>query len=192
MDQVGVFIHIPKTAGMSISKALKVQKYRNRRRLVKGAEYDGIVTFGHEMLPFLYRHGLAPKDAFTFAFCRNPFDRAVSLWTFNNKRNGLDLAFSEFCRNLGEWGWRIRSPQARWTDGVTLDFLGRYENIQADFVRLCGILGVEREKPLPRLNVGLRPPCRTVYDDETTALVRAHYARDFERFGYADDCIPDR
>ena len=186
-----IFIHIPKTAGMSISKALKVQKYRNRRRLIEGAEYEGIVTFGHEMLPWLQRRGLAPLDAFTFAFCRNPYDRAVGLWAFNNKRNGFSLTFQEFCTRLDTWGWRIRSRQARWVEGVALDFLGRFETLQADFERLCGLLGVERQKALPHLNQTEHAPYRTYYDSTTAALVRAHYKRDFERFGY-DDSLPDR
>lgn len=186
-----VFIHIPKTGGMSISKALKATKYRNRRRLVPGAEYSGIVTFGHELLPWLQRRNLAPVDCFTFAFCRNPYDRAVSLWAFNNKRNGLSLTFREFCRKLDEWVWRIRMPQARWLDDVDLDFLGGFETLQEDFDRLCGLLGVDRKKPLPHLNRSDRMPTAAYYDNETQAIIRAHYARDFERFGY-DDFVPDR
>jgi len=191
-DVTAVFIHIPRTGGMSISKALQVTKYRNRHRLVKGAEYSGIVTFGHEFLPYLRRHRLAPPEAFTFAFCRNPFERAVSLWAFNNRRNGYELSFREFCLTLGNWGWRIRSPQARWVDGVDLDFLGRFETLQEDFERLCALLGVERTKALPHLNQTEHAPWAALYDDETRGIVRRHYARDFEQFEYADDHIPDR
>jgi hypothetical protein len=191
-DVTAVFVHIPRTGGMSISKALQVTKHRNRRRLVEGAEYSGIVTFGHELLLHLQRRGLAPKEAFTFAFCRNPYDRAISLWAFNNKRNGFDLSFREFCLDLGKWGWRIRYPQARWVDGVALDFLGRFETLQADFERLCILLGVERKKALPHLNQTEHEPYRTHYDDVTQAIVRSHYARDFERFGYTDDYLSNR
>jgi hypothetical protein len=187
-----VFVHIPKTGGMSISKALQVQKYRNRRRLRKGAQYSGIVTFGHELLPWLQRRGLAPMDVFTFAFCRNPYDRAVSLWAFNNKRNEMDLSFREFCLNLDDWSWRIRSPQARWMDGLQLDFLGRFENLQTDFTQLCGLLGVERSKALPHLNQTDHEPYGAHYDDVTQAIIQAHYARDFEELGYANDHLPDR
>jgi len=186
-----VFIHIPRTGGMTISKALKLQKYRNRRRLTKGAEYSGIVTFGHEILPRLQRRGLVPVEAFFFAFCRNPYERAVSLWAFNNKRNEAGLTFREFCLGLDGWGWRIRTPQARWLDDIELGFLGRYETLQADFDTLRGILGVERHRPLPRLNRTEHPSCQDIYTDEMQAIVRAHYARDFERFGYADDYLPD-
>ena len=185
-----IFIHIPKTGGSSISEALQIQKFRNRRRLVRGTRYGGIVTFGHEPLPWLQQHGLAPVDAFVFAFVRNPYDRAVSLWAHNNKRNHAGLTFGEFCRALPDLHWRIRSPQVRWLDGVTLGFLGRYERLQADFDRLCGILGVER-RALPHLNAGERGACGDYYDGETMAIVRGHYGVDFERLGYADDCLPD-
>lgn len=189
---IGIFIHIPKTAGLSIDEALDIKKYRNRRRLRKDTEYSGLITFGHELLPPLQESGLAPKKAFTFAFCRNPYDRTVSLWAFNNKRNKLDLTFVEFCRNLEnwKWGWRIRTPQAQWTDGVDLDFLGRFENLQEDFGILCDKLGIER-RPLPHENATKHRPYSEYYDMETRAIVRVHYAQDFERFGYEVDCLPD-
>jgi len=189
--RVAVFIHIPKNAGVTLSKAFKVQKYRNRRRLIQGAEYSGIITFGHEFLPPLQARGLAPKDAFTFAFCRNPYDRAVSMWAFNNKRNGLDLTFTEFCRGLNDWVWRIRYPQVKWLEGVDLNFLGRFETLQTDFGILCDMLDFQRQRPLPHMNKSEHGSCRDHYTDETMGIVRAHYARDFERFGYAVDHLPD-
>ena len=189
-DRIGIFIHIPKTGGMSISDALQVQKFRYRRDLLHAGEYQGLVTFGHELLPWLQRRNRAPKDAFCFAFCRNPYSRAVSLWAFNNKRNKMDLTFEEFCLNWGNWVWRIRYPQAKWLDKVNLDFLGRFENLEGDFDRLCDALGVER-RPLPHLNATQHGPCRSYYTAETRAIVRAVYARDFDRFGYAVDHLPD-
>jgi len=190
LPDVSIFIHIPKTGGMSISKALKIQKFRDRRRLRPGAEYSGIVTFGHEPLPWLQQHDLAPRDAFVFAFVRNPYDRAVSLWAFNNKRNQAGLTFAEFCRALPRLGWRIRNPQMRWLEGVTLGFLGRFERLQQDFEQLCGILGVERRKALPHLNEGERGVCSDYYDWQTATIVREHYAVDFERLGYDSSTIP--
>lgn len=180
---LAILIHIPKTAGLSIDRALGIQKYRYRTRLVPGQQYSGIVTFGHEMLPYLWRRRLAPRDAFTFAFCRNPYDRAVSLWAYNNKRNGFDLTFKEFCLNWGNWGWRLRYPQAKWLDRVSLDFLGRFENLQGDFDKLCDALGVER-RPLPHVNPTEHLPWQEYYDEVTRGIVRSHWARDFERFGY--------
>ena len=178
-----VFIHIPKTGGLSIREALSITEYCNYARLQR--EYSGFITFCHWFLPELQERGLAPKDAFTFAFCRNPYDRAVSMWAFNNRENGLDLTFPEFCRGLNDWrwGWRIRRPQAEWLDGVDLDFLGSFENLEQDFGILCDMLEVER-RPLPVVNATERGPWQDYYDAETQGIIRAYYAQDFERLGY--------
>jgi len=189
--RVGVFIHIPKTAGLSIDRALGLTKYRWRQKLVPGQQYSGLVTFGHEFLPWLQARKLVPRDnLFTFAFCRNPYDRAVSLWAYNNKRNDMELTFREFCLNWGNWGWRVRTPQSKWLDGVDLGFLGRFENLQEDFGKLCDMLDMERRR-LPHVNPTQHGPCRDYYDEVTQGIVRALYARDFERFGYAVDHLPD-
>jgi hypothetical protein len=189
---IAVFLHIPKTGGTSIQAALDIQSYRNRRVLVKGARYSGLVTFGHELLPYLIRAGYVSGDLFTFAFVRNPYDRAVSLWAhWRREKAGRDLSFAEWCEQLDRQHWRVRFPQARWTDGLWLDFLGRYECLQADMDRLCDELGIARQE-LPHLNAGDRGPCRDYYNPATMETVRRHYARDFRQFGYADDCLPDR
>lgn len=186
-----VFIHIPKTGGVSIQQALGLQQHRYRRKLVKGARYEGLVTFGHELLPNLIRGGYIGGDLFTFAFCRDPFDRTVSLWAHWQRDHAEpQLSFLQFCRRLDRMGWRTRTPQARWLDGVDLDFLGRYETLRADFVRLCDVLGVER-RALPHLNMTPHRPWQTYYNDESADIVRRHFGRDFKRFGYADDYLSD-
>ena len=41
---------------------------------------------------------------------------------------------------------------------------GRFERLQEDFERLCGLLGVERQKPLPHLNKTQHAPYWEYYD----------------------------
>lgn len=186
-----VFIHIPKTGGVSIQEALGLQQYRDRRALVKGTQYEGLVTFGHEILPSLIQRGYIPGDLFTFAFCRNPYDRAVSLWAHTRRDYEPGLTFPDYCRNLGRGAVNRRHcPQALWLDGIDIGFLGRFENLQEDFDLLCDVLGVDRRE-LPRLNESPHRDWRECYDTETAGIIRAHYARDFERFGYADNHLPD-
>ena len=60
-DRQCLFIHIPKTAGMSLIKSLY------------GRE------IGHTRLSF-YRE--IPDDIYVFSVVRNPFDRAFSAWNF--------------------------------------------------------------------------------------------------------------
>ena len=185
-----IFIHIPKTGGMSIQEALSLQQYRNRRKLAQGREYSGLVTFGHELLPYLQRRGLAPRDVFTFSFVRNPYDRAVSLWAYFRQQYNTDIGFTEWCRNIGAYTWRIRYPQARWLDGLTVDFVGRFEILQRDFDRLCVLLSVPQSN-LPHLNQSEHGARQDHYTDEARAIIRAHYARDFAELGYENDCLPN-
>ena len=168
---VDVFIHIPRTAGTSLRKALDIKKPRLRKY------WTGIITLGHKSNLRL------PDDAFTFSFCRNPYDRAVSMWAFNNKVRNLDISFTEFCRELDNWTWghRIRLPQATWVDGI--DFVGYFENLEEDFGILCDKLGIER-RPLPHENATEHGPWQEYYTEETQRIVLSYYAVDFGRFGY--------
>lgn len=177
-----IFIHVPKTGGLSVQTALGL------RRRHAPAAVEGLATFGHT-LPA--RFVPLNPGAFLFAFVRNPYDRAVSLWA-HWRREGGGLDFPAWCRRLGDWHWRVRTPQARWLAGMDLGFLGRFESLAADFGRLCDVLEIER-RPLPRLNAGEHRPWRGYYDEGTAAIVQVHYARDFERFGYDEnDYLPDR
>ena len=183
---IGVFVHIPRTGGTSITKALGIQKPRLRRHLDR---YGPVITFGHRRLPNLQ----LPEGAFTFSFCRNPYDRAVSMWAFSRRAKGQpDMTFPEFCANLENWTWgqRVRVPQAVWMGDANPDFLGRFENLHQDFDKLCDALGMERRN-LPHLNATDRGPCREHYDERAQDIIRAYYAQDFERFGYDADHLPD-
>ncbi|MCG8363032.1 MAG: sulfotransferase family protein [Pseudanabaenales cyanobacterium] len=71
------------------------------------------------------------------------------------------------------------------SDGVlVIDFVGRFENLQSDFDRVCDRMGIEQQ-PLPHKNVMNRKQHYTeFYDDESQALVKALYHQDIEYFGY--------
>lgn len=66
------------------------------------------------------------------------------------------------------------------------DFIGRFENLQEDFGKVCDILGfgrivLEHENSTPRKNY------KMYYSDETRQIVAERYARDIEAFGYTFD-----
>jgi hypothetical protein len=185
------FIHIPKTGGVSIQTALELQQFRSRVSIRGRRRYSGLITFGHQLVGRLIHARYVPRDMFLFSFCRNPYDRAVSLWAHYRREYEPDMTFVGFCHRLRRLSWRIRSPQVTWLRGIKLDFLGRFETLEADFARLCDVLGVQR-RALPHLNAGSRSPwCGGYYDDELQAIIRRQYAPDFERFGYDDDHLPD-
>jgi hypothetical protein len=171
-------------------------------------------------------------DCFTFAFVRNPWARVVSAYlnkflsvnctsvvVLQRLRGGrwrrwerpqTDITFREFVEFLAQHDphkydehWR---PQSMFLKDQRLDFLGRFENLTADFAWVQQQLGIDI--PLPHHNVtdyarqdrggeivahvppdelrqrGPFPSYRWFYTPRLRDLVAQIYATDIERFGY--------
>ena len=136
---------------------------------------------------------------FTFAFVRNPWDLVVSTYYFSREH---EASSAKSGRNPDRAELITRSPTfERFVDlypalrsdmtamlcdenGEDLvSFVGRYENLAADFVAVCTRLGIAA--PLPRLNASERDrDYRVYYSARTRRIVEEHFARDIERFGY--------
>ena len=182
-----VFVHVPKTGGTSVARAL----YGT----------DGV---GHRTARDL--RGAVGADvwdrAFTFAVVREPVDRLASAFRYLRAggSNGLDAAFAE--RELAPFdtldsfvlGWlTARSsqswvhfrPQADFVCGpsgeVLVDVVARYERLAADYEAVRQRTGVGG--PLPWANAG---PPRPAPDLSPAARARVAevYAADFDRFDY--------
>jgi hypothetical protein len=69
-------------------------------------------------------------------------------------------------------------------EGGTLlaDFVGRFENLAADFARVCARLGLAAV--LPRKNISHHGAYAGYYDDWSRGFVAARYRQDIEEFGY--------
>ena len=184
-----VYIHIPKTAGKATARALGLQRFISKGRARAGFTGEGRVTFCHLLYPELVREGIVPdtfdSTVFKFAFCRLPYDRAVSHWQYTMKRHQDRLArgtsFLSFTRQLG----RIKDwiPQHTWVDGVDLDFLGRFEQLEEDLYRVAEMISVDIPR-IPLMNTTKHEHYSTYYCDESKARVEDYYAEDFKRFGY--------
>jgi chondroitin 4-sulfotransferase 11 len=143
-------------------------------------------------------------DYFKFAFVRNPWDKFVSVYhDFTNTRGreysghltthfSLLSEFKDFedcCRNIKHSPWRHNvffKPQVSFLHFVvgSVDFVGKFECLQEDFDRVCGIVGLP-QKPLKHLNNGqYHHGYRKYYTAETAALVEELYAEDVREFGY--------
>ena len=128
---------------------------------------------------------------FSFAVVRNPWDWQASLYTFilkeiNHYQHRLVKGFRDFDEYIE---WRCSHEVMYQKDfmfdqkGVQLvDFVARFENLEADFQHICTRLGISAT--LPRLNVSKTRPYQEFYSEKSAALVRETFAPDIELFGY--------
>lgn len=190
-----VFISVPKTASISVQFSL---------------------GWGHDIPePDLYHCSIADvlakhpeaKDFFKFAFVRNPWARLVSLYFDFTKKRGNQYSaqvrhdqpllsefrdFEDLCLRLHESPWlsdvffRSQTAQLSVDGALAMDHYGRFENLPAEFVAICGKIGIPAP-PLQKWNEGVyeRDSYRRFYPSQLAVNAVARlYADDIENFHY--------
>lgn len=205
------FIHVPKTAGQSVYTALAPHAdpdcdwWANRWLARIGINVNHFAPYHlkkfrpHTSAETLRRN--LPADVFAglfkFAFVRNPWDILVSAFHFirdsgRHHRQGLAARLGSFENFVAYEVVRKRISQSLLlTDRrgrLLVDFVGRYETLDADFSLVCRRIGIEAVA-LPRANATRHRDYRCYYDARLIRLVRDAYAADIERFGYEFDGV---
>lgn len=183
------FVHINKTGGSSIERALDA--------------------------PFLHLPAaeaieqLGPSDwerRFTFTVVRNPWDKVLSHYRYRVGR-GI-RALKEDPIPFNEWAVRaygdhdpryndtplMFADQTSWLEGpdgqILVDHVARFERLADEFSEICRRLG-RPPVELPHLKASAdpadRPGFRDVYDDAAREVVALAFARDIERWSYRFD-----
>lgn len=201
-----VFLWIPKSAGSSVWTALQkyhCPKLRDPWEVRFCFCQKGLVTFGHQSYWSLFDLGLISEGfhqrSFKFAFVRNPYDRAISLWGYLKRVEWIpnNLSFRTFAYLLQDRafppvgpyhvkGLSHCNPQVCWLKNpegkIFADYVGKLENINEDFANICKRLDIEVE--LPHLNKTSHKPYQEYYDEETKEIIGRVYAEDLSAFGY--------
>lgn len=189
-----IYVHVPRTGGMSVSRALFGSKGF-------GGHYE-IWTYPMLLPEATFRR------LFKFGFVRNPWDRLLSAYRYlsdggmteDDARFSTDVlsSYDSFSTFVVEWlaagEARLRSrphfrPQHEWlcdpAGEVAVDFVGRFERIEADFETVCREL--ERDVSLPHYNASNRASrgYRKYYTSEAAEVAGELYARDIEIFDYS-------
>ena len=176
------FIHIPKTAGYSITMWLSI----NFKEIVKPVNYK---EFDESINPTCHPSlNMIDIDTETFAVVRNPWDRVVSLWAFWNTNYPQEYVnFETFVNNLhtykfGKEAWfNFAEPQKSWIpSGVT--YLLKYETLEEDFKQIQAYC--ECEEPLPLLNKTEHGEYQAYYTPELWDVVANIFREDIIEYGY--------
>ncbi|MBX3435506.1 MAG: sulfotransferase family 2 domain-containing protein [Pirellulales bacterium] len=219
-----LFIHVPKNAGKSIEALLglvgrdELASYRFRSLPARAGTYlqrtfadrkalqrlfgtvDVTLCAQHCTLQEIELLGLVPRailaEAFKFAVCRNPWDRAVSTYHHWRDRNREPSRadFDAFWR-----GWLDRPPRDHnvrahqrtqvafvrdSTGRIAMDEILRFEALGDDLHKLArfGVRGAD----LPRIGTATgRDDYREYYDGELKAFIGRLFEEDVDQFGYA-------
>jgi hypothetical protein len=203
-----IFIHVYRTGGQSVTKALAPYSTLSRGRLAR--------------VPILRRHELArlhklrhhnyghisaselraalPAEQFDsffkFAFVRNPWSWQVSVYHYVRQRPDHPFhsawlsAFRSFEHYL-DWRVNTAGPELQShflcddAGELLVDFVGHHETMEDDFATICSRIGIACS--LPHRNRSEHRDFREYYSPDTRALVAEAYKGDIERFGYDFD-----
>ena len=131
-------------------------------------------------------------SSFSFGVVRNPWDWQVSLYEFAMENTTHPQ--NSFTKGLGSFenyiNWRCAEEVSYQKDflyspsgQLLVNFVGRFENLEADFKYICDQIGIEAKLPL--LNTSFnREDYKTYYSKKTIELVRRTFAPDIDLFGY--------
>lgn len=187
-------MHVPKTAGNSITDALMEYIELNYKK-GKGGKYPGA---NHEKA-MTVKELVGEKiwnSYFKFAFVRNPWERTVSSYYYKMQNNNFIKNNPEEYKKIKQTGnfntclrqgvgFPVEQVEKLIDDKgkIMVDFIGRFENLQEDFNRVCDRISIPRIE-LPYVNKAIHKHYSYYYDEETKETVREMYKKDIEAFGY--------
>ena len=183
-----VFIHIPKTAGVSLLKAI----------------YGDVTLEGHRSFYFnSIALNIKNEEYFSFTFVRNPWDRLYSSYKFLEKggvnihdKNAYEMylsqykSFEDFVINGLDKKiiYKITHfiPQSEFmcnNKGVVLvDYVGRFERLNQDIITLSKQL--KKKVIMEHHNFNLKQDYTNIYTDGMIEKVRNIYKKDIDIFNY--------
>lgn len=192
-EKRGYFIHIPKSAGSSLRHFCRSYNIEIIGHNARNKNYVWFKDY-HDRSKY-----------FSFAFVRDPLDRAISAFYFLSnggmgKKDRKDIEdyilnydydFNSFVRNemtKVDVTKQIHFiPQYKWiTDDngeICVDFVGKVENIASDFQKLVRFLDFG-DYELKMRNKNIYKPSKFSLSDDSIEIIKDIYAMDYDLFGY--------
>lgn len=199
-----IYVEVPKAACSTIKLTLQRVEL-NDRGYTPGNKHarSRSPLLAPLSAPREFLAALAAPQTLRFCFVRDPASRILAAYL--EKLAGEDFeremrlkalgfnqtpAFSQFLQRLEERGTDLDIHWARQTDllqpdKIRYDFIGRFENFQADFEHVLARIGRDASWIADAREHGTGASTRLdeIGPDERTLIARI-YREDFERFGY--------
>lgn len=188
-----LFIHVPRTGGVSIGTALRND---GKRYSPNHKNYLGMVakleSLGHD-----------PAEWRSFAVVRNPWDRLTSFYYRRKTHYSLKKQAKLHGLEFNEWLTAILIDKEKYIarhsflpqfdlvvgpDGkIGVDHLGRFEDLAVTWQWVQERTGVTAD--LPRLQPSRHRPLdwREVFDANGKKAIEEFYAKDIDAFGFTYD-----
>ncbi|MEJ2591176.1 MAG: sulfotransferase family 2 domain-containing protein [Candidatus Thiodiazotropha sp.] len=209
-----LFVHIAKTGGTSVRAALQPLRWRDpwyyaqflcsrlshlsgHRIGSKFPRHSRIVA-AKELLPADFFDGL-----FKFAVVRNPWDLQMSSYHHIRRERPHLMAHIEDFDQFIRWKLDPERPYQYHVDtsiqsqldylidlqgNLLVDFIGRHENLAADFDAIVERIGVNGlSLPHKRKAADRKQDYRSYYSDALAEMVGDYFKRDIEGLGYRFD-----
>ena len=183
-----IVVHIPKTGGTSVSKGLELAGVLKR---------TPIHTFTDKIIKKYYH-----KDDLLVTIVRNPWDRALSMFTYYKQLGGgqyLDnnITFEQFCIKLFKENSQVFKnhvqkellirPQYDWVirnNKNPFDHVCKFENLDEEFSKLLQLAKSNNIVPLPHLRKSKTGDYRDYHTETTIEIISECFASDIKEFGY--------
>jgi hypothetical protein len=194
-----LFIHIPKNAGTSVSRAL-------------GFDISTHATIAQVKAQLPQKQF---DSYYKFCFVRNPWDRFLSLYHYarlevSMYHNNLNPALGMYGKHLDyellkdaslrecayylldgkllhDYSWNHWQPQVTWIKdekgNIPMDFIGRFEQVEKDFNWLISKLSLKADLSYTNRSTKTND-YRSFYDQETKSIISRYYQEDIELFDY--------
>lgn len=185
-EHKAVFIHINRTGGTSIERALGHDGYKGD-------------TFQDHREPHAVRAEIGDdkwQRYFKFSVVRNPWDKMVSM--YHHRKQNFDRSWDSpimqhesmsfpawvtLLDKLKNYPQHNLHNQLDWLGGPdTLDFIARFERLEQDWEVIRERLGIDTK--LPRTNGSKHGHYRDYYTPETRDMVAQRFSKDIRHFGY--------
>ncbi|HEY4969469.1 MAG TPA: sulfotransferase family 2 domain-containing protein [Steroidobacteraceae bacterium] len=197
-----IFVHIPKTAGSSVSTALRKwdSRFGWKRSNHQHDTLPEFLALNCKKMARVHPDGSRSflDQYFKFAFVRNPWERFVSFFFYLKNHHGRQIPelgsivevmdLLKALERRAPWLVKLHGirPQSDFLYGadqrLLVDFVGRFERLEEDFRTVAARIGIAGS--LPHRNASEHDSYARYYDIWGKEFIADYYKNDISSLGY--------